>query len=113
LATATLNPTTDDFAALFEESFSGSGMIEGRVVAATVTGVGGDFITVDVGLKTEGRIPVRDLPRTKNSRLSAKSSRSISSASRTRWATPSCRATRPAAKRHGRASSACRSARRR
>jgi len=60
LATATLNPTTDDFAALFEESFSGSGMIEGRVVAATVTGVGGDFITVDVGLKTEGRIPVRE-----------------------------------------------------
>ena len=60
MATATLNPTTDDFAALFEESFSGSGMIEGRVVAATVTGVGGDFITVDVGLKTEGRIPVRE-----------------------------------------------------
>ncbi len=60
MATATLNPTTDDFAALFEESFSGSGMIEGRVVPATVTSVAGDFITVDVGLKTEGRIPARE-----------------------------------------------------
>ena len=57
---ATLNPTTDDFAALLEESFAGSAMIEGRVVPATVTGVGSDFITVDVGLKTEGRIPTRE-----------------------------------------------------
>jgi len=60
MPTATMNPTTDDFAALFEESFSGSGMIEGRVVPATVTSVAGDFITVDVGLKTEGRIPARE-----------------------------------------------------
>ena len=57
---AQMNPTTDDFAALFEESFSGSGMIEGRVVQATVTAVGSDFITVDVGLKTEGRIPTKE-----------------------------------------------------
>ena len=55
-----MNPSTDDFAALLEESFAGSSMIEGRVVPATVTSVGGDFITVDVGLKTEGRIPLRE-----------------------------------------------------
>ncbi|HOY77857.1 MAG TPA: 30S ribosomal protein S1 [Hyphomonadaceae bacterium] len=59
-AVQTLNPTTDDFAAMLEESFSGSAMIEGRVVPATVTGVGSDFITVDVGLKTEGRIPTKE-----------------------------------------------------
>ncbi|MEQ1781286.1 MAG: 30S ribosomal protein S1 [Hyphomonadaceae bacterium] len=59
-AAATMNPSTDDFAALFEESFSGSGMIEGRVVPATVTAVGSDFVTVDVGLKTEGRIPTKE-----------------------------------------------------
>ncbi|MDP3492383.1 MAG: S1 RNA-binding domain-containing protein, partial [Hyphomonadaceae bacterium] len=59
-ATATMNPTTDDFAALFEESFAGANMIEGRVVEATVTAVGSDFITVDVGLKTEGRIPTKE-----------------------------------------------------
>jgi small subunit ribosomal protein S1 len=59
-AVQTLNPTTDDFAAMLEESFSGSAMIEGRVVPATVTGVGSDFVTVDVGLKTEGRIPTKE-----------------------------------------------------
>jgi small subunit ribosomal protein S1 len=55
-----MKPTTDDFAALLEESFAGTAMMEGRVVPATVTAVGNDFITVDVGLKTEGRIPTRE-----------------------------------------------------
>ncbi|MEZ5937203.1 MAG: 30S ribosomal protein S1 [Hyphomonadaceae bacterium] len=58
--TATLNPSTDDFAALLEESFSTTRMQEGRVVPATVTSVTGDIVTVDVGLKTEGRIPARE-----------------------------------------------------
>ena len=56
----TMNPSTDDFAALFEESFSGSQMMEGRVVPATVTSIENDFVVVDVGLKTEGRIPYRE-----------------------------------------------------
>jgi small subunit ribosomal protein S1 len=56
-----MNPTTDDFAALLQESFAGgANMIEGRVVQALVTSVAGDFVTVDVGLKTEGRIPARE-----------------------------------------------------
>jgi small subunit ribosomal protein S1 len=55
-----MKPTTSDFAALLEESFAGTAMMEGRVVPATVTAVGNDFITVDVGLKTEGRIPTRE-----------------------------------------------------
>ena len=55
-----MNPTTDDFAAMFAESFSDGNMIEGRVVPATVTEVAGDFITVDVGLKTEGRISAKE-----------------------------------------------------
>ena len=59
-AVETMNPTTDDFAAMLEESFAGAAMIEGRVVPATVTAVGNDFITVDVGLKTEGRIPAKE-----------------------------------------------------
>src|SRR4249920_4060378 len=59
-AVQTLNPTTDDFAAMLDESFAGTAMIEGRVVPATVTAVAGDFITVDVGLKTEGRIPAKE-----------------------------------------------------
>jgi small subunit ribosomal protein S1 len=60
MSTATLSPTTNDFAALLAESFAGASMMEGRVVPATVTSVAGDFITVDVGLKTEGRIPSRE-----------------------------------------------------
>ncbi len=59
-AVQTMTPTTDDFAAMLDESFAGASMIEGRVVPATVTAVGSDFITVDVGLKTEGRIPTRE-----------------------------------------------------
>jgi small subunit ribosomal protein S1 len=55
-----MKPTTSDFAALLEESFAGTAMMEGRVVPATVTATGNDFITVDVGLKTEGRIPTRE-----------------------------------------------------
>ena len=46
-AVETMKPTTDDFAAMLEESFAGTAMMEGRVVPATVTAVGSDFITVD------------------------------------------------------------------
>jgi small subunit ribosomal protein S1 len=64
LATAeqagSLNPTIQDFAAMLEESLVGRGMIEGRVVPATVTAIENDFVVVDVGLKTEGRIPLRE-----------------------------------------------------
>jgi small subunit ribosomal protein S1 len=63
LATAqlsTLNPTRQDFAALLEESLAGRGMVEGRVVPATVVVVENDVVVVDVGLKTEGRIPLRE-----------------------------------------------------
>ena len=55
-----MNPSRDDFAALLEESLTGRGMVEGRVVPATVVAVEHDFVVVDVGLKTEGRIPLRE-----------------------------------------------------
>ena len=42
---------------MFEASFAGSNMQEGRVVPATVVSVENDAVIVDVGLKTEGRIP--------------------------------------------------------
>jgi small subunit ribosomal protein S1 len=54
------NPTPDDFASMFENSFSGSRMVEGRVIPATVLGIENDNVVVDVGLKTEGRIPLRE-----------------------------------------------------
>jgi small subunit ribosomal protein S1 len=54
------NPSRDDFAALLNESLSSQGMVEGRVIPATVVALEHDFVIVDIGLKTEGRIPLRE-----------------------------------------------------
>ncbi len=55
-----MNPSSDDFAAMFEGSAAANAMIEGKVVPATVISVENDSIIVDVGLKTEGRLPLRE-----------------------------------------------------
>lgn len=55
-----LNPSVDDFAALLEESLSKINLEEGKVVTGKVSAIENDFVIVDVGLKTEGRIPVRE-----------------------------------------------------
>ena len=54
------NPTTDDFAAMFESSTAASAMQEGQVIPATVIRIDNDAVLVDIGLKTEGRIPVKE-----------------------------------------------------
>ena len=56
------NPTRDDFAALLDESLggAGSGGFEGRVVKGTVTGIENDKAVIDVGLKSEGRVALRE-----------------------------------------------------
>ncbi|NBC19925.1 MAG: 30S ribosomal protein S1 [Alphaproteobacteria bacterium] len=56
----TLNPSTDDFAAMFEDSAAATAMTEGKVVPATVISIENDAVVVDVGLKTEGRIPLKE-----------------------------------------------------
>ncbi len=58
--TDSLTPSRDDFSALLEESFDGREIREGGVVAGTVTEMDNDHVVVDVGLKTEGRIPSRE-----------------------------------------------------
>lgn len=58
--TDSMNPSTDDFAAMFEESAGAATLQEGRVVPATVIANNGDYLTLDVGLKTEGRVPVKE-----------------------------------------------------
>lgn len=58
--TDSMNPSSDDFASMFEESAGAATLHEGRVVPATVISNNGDFLTLDVGLKTEGRIPVKE-----------------------------------------------------
>ena len=49
---------TEDFAALLDESF-GDGL-EGRVVKGTVIAIDSDAVTVDVGLKSEGRVSLKE-----------------------------------------------------
>ncbi|WP_277968342.1 30S ribosomal protein S1 [Sphingomonas echinoides] len=54
------NPTRDDFAALLELTLGGADSFEGRVVKGTVTGIENDLAVIDVGLKSEGRVPLRE-----------------------------------------------------
>jgi small subunit ribosomal protein S1 len=56
----TLNPSTEDFAAMLEESFSASSPLEGTVVKGTIVAVENDLAIIDVGLKTEGRVALRE-----------------------------------------------------
>ena len=55
-----LNPTQDDFAALLEQSFTEDNPVEGSVVEGRVTAIENDLVIIDVGLKTEGRVPLRE-----------------------------------------------------
>lgn len=49
-----------EFAKLLEESLKGQKNFTGSVVNGTVIGLHGDHVIVDVGLKSEGRIPLQE-----------------------------------------------------
>jgi small subunit ribosomal protein S1 len=55
-----LNPTRADFEALLAESFGATSMAEGQVVKGHVVAIENDNVIVDVGLKTEGRVPLKE-----------------------------------------------------
>ncbi len=57
---AEMQPTREDFAALLEESFATSDLAEGTVVKGTVIAIEKDVAVVDVGLKVEGRVPLKE-----------------------------------------------------
>ncbi len=57
---STANPTRDDFAALLEQTLGNADGFEGRVVIGTVTAIENDLAVIDVGLKSEGRVPLRE-----------------------------------------------------
>ncbi|MBS0505083.1 MAG: 30S ribosomal protein S1 [Proteobacteria bacterium] len=59
MATAAF-PTRDDFAALLNETLGDNEGFEGRVVKGTVTAIENDLAVIDVGLKSEGRVPLRE-----------------------------------------------------
>ena len=53
-------PTRDDFAAMLEQTLGGTDSFEGHVVKGTVTAIENDLAVIDVGLKSEGRVPLRE-----------------------------------------------------
>ncbi len=53
----------EDFEALLEESLSQESALEGGVLRGTVVSVDGDYALVDVGLKSEGRIALKEFSR--------------------------------------------------
>jgi small subunit ribosomal protein S1 len=55
-----LNPSRDDFSALLEESLGGRDLLEGQVVHGKVVAIEKDFAIIDVGLKTEGRVSLKE-----------------------------------------------------
>ncbi len=57
---AAATPPKEDFAALLAESFSTSELMEGAVIKGTVVAIEKDLAVIDVGLKTEGRVPLKE-----------------------------------------------------
>src|ERR1700748_553843 len=57
---ATAAPSREDFASMIDESFGDGHLQEGSVVKGTVVGIEKDLAVIDVGLKTEGRVALRE-----------------------------------------------------
>ncbi|HEX4711393.1 S1 RNA-binding domain-containing protein, partial [Phenylobacterium sp.] len=55
-----MNPTRDDFSALLDESMGGRDFMEGQVVHGKVVAIEKDIAIIDVGLKTEGRVSLKE-----------------------------------------------------
>jgi small subunit ribosomal protein S1 len=59
-STAKATPTRDDFEAMLAESLGESKRFEGKVVTGTVIAIEKDIAILDIGLKSEGRVNVRE-----------------------------------------------------
>ncbi len=55
-----LNPSMEEFEALLNESFETHDTVEGTVVKGLITAIEKDNAIIDVGLKTEGRVPLKE-----------------------------------------------------
>ena len=53
-------PSREDFIAMLEQSFVTQSPQEGQVIKGTIIAIENDFAMVDVGLKTEGRISLKE-----------------------------------------------------
>ena len=50
--TESMNPSTEDFASMFEDSAGAATLVEGKVVPATVISNNGDYLVLDVDRKS-------------------------------------------------------------
>ena len=55
-----MTPTRDDFMSLLEESYLDRPVSEGQVVKGKVLAIENDLVIIDVGLKTEGRVALKE-----------------------------------------------------
>jgi len=53
-------PTREDFAALLEETYGADEAFEGSVVKGRVVAIEKDMALIDIGLKTEGRVALKE-----------------------------------------------------
>ncbi len=53
-------PAADSFAAMLDQAFGKTGSLEGNVVKGKIVAIEGDSAVIDVGLKSEGRVPLRE-----------------------------------------------------
>ena len=53
-------PSREDFAALLQESFGDNESLEGSVVKGRIVAIEKDMAVIDLGLKTEGRVALRE-----------------------------------------------------
>jgi len=53
----------EDFASLFEESLEKHDLAEGNVIEGVVVGIENDLVIIDVGLKSDGRVPLKEFAR--------------------------------------------------
>ena len=59
-STQTYAPSREDFAALLNESYGGNDALEGTVIKGIVVAIEKDVAIIDVGLKTEGRVALKE-----------------------------------------------------
>ena len=59
-STQSLAPTREDFTALLNETYGDDEAFEGTVVKGKVVAIEKDMAVIDVGLKTEGRVALKE-----------------------------------------------------
>jgi small subunit ribosomal protein S1 len=59
-ANAAITPAADSFAAMLDQAFGKTGSLEGKVVKGLIVAIDGDDAVIDVGLKSEGRVSLRE-----------------------------------------------------